>query len=345
MNPLLDIFLAEAAELLGDVDAALLRLEREPDDLDLVNQVFRAAHTIKGSAGLFGFTELIRVTHAAEDLLDAVRSGDRGLDADLADGLLAAFDLVRRYLAAVTATGELPADAAVTSAEVIARLGGPAAAAAVAIEAAAGPAALARGPEWTVALGESYVRELAEWLATAAVCPEETEVVEVGAAGLLAALEPAAAGTGGPDQPTVDGTGVKAPDAVADAWFLLAGAMSALSAGSGRGQLMSVARSACTAADLLGLDTTDLAAAETAEQARDALRALLAQQMMAPTATYHPALEREHASPADHGFAAAVPPGVPAAPPRSTSDTDRVGSRSSRWTRRRWTGWSTWSAS
>jgi two-component system chemotaxis sensor kinase CheA len=392
VNPLLDTFLAEAAELLGDVDAGLLRLEREPDDLDLVNQVFRATHTIKGSAGLFGFTELIRVTHAAEDLLDAVRGGDRRLDAELADGLLAAFDLVRRYLAAVTTTGKLPADAAATSAEVIARLRWPAAAAAVAIEPAPGPAALARCPEWTVHLGESYVRELADWLATttsairlvryspAQDCyfrgedplllvrqlpgidrlvvhtpavedldtfnefhcdlefvattrasvselayllryvPGETEVAEVGAAALLAVLEPAA----GTEQSTVDAAGVKDPEAVADAWFLLAGALSALAAGSGQGQLMSVARSARTAADLLGLDTTDLAAAQTAGEARDALRALLAQQMVAPTATYHPEPEPAAAEPRPGAAPPALPGAAPAADP---ADHTRVGSK------------------
>jgi two-component system, chemotaxis family, sensor kinase CheA len=241
---------------------------------------------------------------------------------------------------------------------------GDASTAGIAIEAATGPAALDRGPEWTVQLGESYVRELAEWLTTtnstirlvrytpAEDCyfrgedplllvrqlpgidrllvrmppvvdletfnefhcdlefvlstraspgeltyllryvPDQTEVVEVGAAALLAALEPPAAGAAS-EQSTVDSTAVKDRDAVADAWFLLAGAMSALSAGSGQDQLMSVARSARTAADLLGLDTAELATAETAEQARDALRALLAQQMTAPTATYHPDPEPE----------------------------------------------------
>jgi hypothetical protein len=90
------------------------------------------------------------------------------------------------------------------------------------------------------------------------------------------------------DASTVDDPVAKDADAVADAWFLLAGALSALSAGSGHDQLMAVAQSARTAADLLGLDTADLAAARTAEQARNALRALLAQQMATPTATYHP---------------------------------------------------------
>jgi hypothetical protein len=80
----------------------------------------------------------------------------------------------------------------------------------------------------------------------------------------------------------VDDVVVKDAEAVADAWYLLAGALSALSAGSSQAQLMSVARSARTAAVLLGLDTTELAAAPDADSARAALRAMLARQMEPP---------------------------------------------------------------
>ncbi len=103
MNPLLAQFLAEANDLLASVDDGLLQLERNPGDPELVNEVFRAAHTFKGSSGLFDFPELTRLTHAAEDLLDAVRGGRLALDSGMADDLLAAFDLIRGWLAHVTA--------------------------------------------------------------------------------------------------------------------------------------------------------------------------------------------------------------------------------------------------
>ncbi len=68
------IFITESNELLEDMEAALLELERSPNDVDLINRVFRAAHTIKGSAGLFGFDQIVEFTHVAENLLDDVRN-------------------------------------------------------------------------------------------------------------------------------------------------------------------------------------------------------------------------------------------------------------------------------
>ena len=56
-------FIAESRELLGDMETALLTLEKTPNDADSVNAVFRAAHTIKGSAGLFGLDGLVAFTH------------------------------------------------------------------------------------------------------------------------------------------------------------------------------------------------------------------------------------------------------------------------------------------
>lgn len=68
------IFITESQELLDDMEEALLALEREPNDADLINRVFRAAHTIKGSAGLFGFEQIISFTHVTENVLDDVRN-------------------------------------------------------------------------------------------------------------------------------------------------------------------------------------------------------------------------------------------------------------------------------
>ncbi|RDH85692.1 MAG: chemotaxis protein CheA [endosymbiont of Galathealinum brachiosum] len=68
------IFVTESHELLEDMESALLDLERSPNDADLINRVFRAAHTIKGSSGLFGFDHIVEFTHVAENLLDDVRN-------------------------------------------------------------------------------------------------------------------------------------------------------------------------------------------------------------------------------------------------------------------------------
>jgi two-component system chemotaxis sensor kinase CheA len=68
------IFITENYELLDDMESALLALERSPNDADLIDRVFRAAHTIKGSAGLFGFNRIINFTHGVENLLDDMRN-------------------------------------------------------------------------------------------------------------------------------------------------------------------------------------------------------------------------------------------------------------------------------
>ncbi len=68
------IFVSESEELLEDMEQALLALEKDPNDSDLINRIFRGAHTIKGSAGLFGFDEIIAFTHVVENLLDDIRN-------------------------------------------------------------------------------------------------------------------------------------------------------------------------------------------------------------------------------------------------------------------------------
>ncbi|GAB2601441.1 hypothetical protein Aab01nite_63830 [Paractinoplanes abujensis] len=170
MNPLLAQFLAEAADLLTSVDEGLLQLERDPGDPELVNEVFRAAHTFKGSSGLFDFPELTRLTHAAEDLLDAVRSGRLALDSGMTDDLLAAFDLIRGWLAHVTTHEQLPATAGPAAQSLITKLRGPlggeqptpgdTAGAAV-------PAAVSdQAPEWLDVFDTDWLENTASWLVT-----------------------------------------------------------------------------------------------------------------------------------------------------------------------------------
>ncbi|WP_436527129.1 chemotaxis protein CheA [Actinoplanes sp. HUAS TT8] len=166
MNPLLAQFLAEAGDLLASVDDGLLQLERNPGDPELVNEVFRAAHTFKGSSGLFDFPELTRLTHAAEDLLDSVRGGRLALDSGMADDLLAAFDLIRGWLAHVTAHERLPATAGQDAAGLITRLRAPLGEP-EAVDQGQGPSVVRRSdppPEWLAHLGTEWLIETAGWL-------------------------------------------------------------------------------------------------------------------------------------------------------------------------------------
>ena len=83
LDDALQTFVIESRELLDNMEAALLQIEQSPDDADLINAIFRAAHTIKGSAGLFGLDHLVAFTHAAENVLDQVRAGELPMDDDL----------------------------------------------------------------------------------------------------------------------------------------------------------------------------------------------------------------------------------------------------------------------
>ncbi|HBG18211.1 MAG TPA: chemotaxis protein CheA [Desulfobulbaceae bacterium] len=94
MNPLLEQFLAESREALQGIGEKLMQLEKEPSSNDLMSELFRLVHTLKGNSGLFDLPELTRVLHAGEDLMDAVRNGEVDYSPALADRLLDAMDFV-----------------------------------------------------------------------------------------------------------------------------------------------------------------------------------------------------------------------------------------------------------
>lgn len=75
-----DGFLDEAREMLRQFESGLLSLEASPDDAEVLNAAFRAAHTIKGTAGLFGYASVVAFTHEVEAVLEAMRAGERRVD-------------------------------------------------------------------------------------------------------------------------------------------------------------------------------------------------------------------------------------------------------------------------
>ena len=83
LDDALNTFIIEARELLEQMEDALLRIEQAPDDADTINAIFRAAHTIKGSSGLFGFDHVVSFTHVAESVLDLVRSSELRITSEL----------------------------------------------------------------------------------------------------------------------------------------------------------------------------------------------------------------------------------------------------------------------
>ncbi|TAK88746.1 MAG: chemotaxis protein CheA [Aquabacterium sp.] len=88
-------FITEARDLLEKMEEALLHIEQQPHDTETINAIFRAAHTIKGSAGIFGLDEIVAFTHVAESLLDEVRQGHIRFDAELSSLMLAVGDHIR----------------------------------------------------------------------------------------------------------------------------------------------------------------------------------------------------------------------------------------------------------
>lgn len=94
MSALFDQFLSEARESLEGVCERLTRMEEDPQNASLMNELFRLVHTLKGNSGLFDFPEMTRVLHASEDLMSAVRDGRVAFSRELSDRLLDAMDYV-----------------------------------------------------------------------------------------------------------------------------------------------------------------------------------------------------------------------------------------------------------
>jgi two-component system chemotaxis sensor kinase CheA len=92
---ILQDFLTESGELLDSFEGDLVTLEQTPDDPELLNQVFRALHTIKGSASFLGMANLVEIAHAAESALNAARNGTVIVDRQVMDLLLEAVDVLK----------------------------------------------------------------------------------------------------------------------------------------------------------------------------------------------------------------------------------------------------------
>lgn len=118
----LQTFYAESRALLHDMEDALLRLEDAIDDTDALNAVFRAAHTIKGSAGLFGLNAIVSFTHEAESVLDLARASHLPVDGQLCGLLLLCKDHLELLLQKVESGEDLAPDAVEHGAFLIARL-------------------------------------------------------------------------------------------------------------------------------------------------------------------------------------------------------------------------------
>lgn len=101
---ILQDFLIESFELIEQLDQDLVELENNPQDLELLNRIFRVAHTIKGASSFLNFDVLTHLTHHMEDVLNKARHGDLLIDADVMDVVLESIDLMKALLVIIRDT-------------------------------------------------------------------------------------------------------------------------------------------------------------------------------------------------------------------------------------------------
>ena len=102
---ILQDFLIESFELLEQLDQDLVELETNPEDLELLNRIFRVAHTVKGASSFLNFDVLTHLTHHMEDILNKARHGDLLLTPDVMDVVLESIDLMKELLNTIRDTG------------------------------------------------------------------------------------------------------------------------------------------------------------------------------------------------------------------------------------------------
>ncbi len=105
LQEILQDFLIEAFEMIEQLDQDLVELEQRPEDLDLLNRIFRVAHTIKGSSSFLNFDVLTKLTHHMEDVLNKARHGDLKITPEIMDIVLASIDQMKALLYSIRDTG------------------------------------------------------------------------------------------------------------------------------------------------------------------------------------------------------------------------------------------------
>ena len=102
----LEIFIDETKEHLQTLNDQVLVLEAEPDNIDTVNEIFRAAHSLKGMAGTMGFKRMQRLTHDMENVFSEIRNGKMSVTPDLVDIVFKCLDAIEEYLGCIVETSD-----------------------------------------------------------------------------------------------------------------------------------------------------------------------------------------------------------------------------------------------
>ena len=121
IQDILEDFLVEAFEMIEQLDQDLVELESNPDDLDLLNRIFRVAHTIKGSSSFLNFDVLTKLTHHMEDVLNKARHGELKIEPDIMDVVLESIDMMKSLLEHIRDAGN-DKDSNMDITDIVARL-------------------------------------------------------------------------------------------------------------------------------------------------------------------------------------------------------------------------------
>lgn len=121
MQEILEDFLVEAFELIEQIDHDLVELEANPEDLELLNRIFRVAHTVKGSSSFLNFDVLTKLTHHMEDVLNKARHGELKITPDIMDVVLESVDMMKALLRSIRERGN-DTDAGVSISDICNRL-------------------------------------------------------------------------------------------------------------------------------------------------------------------------------------------------------------------------------
>ena len=105
MSQYLDIFIEESKEHLQSMNQTLLQLEQTPEELSLLNEIFRIAHTLKGMSSTMGYNNIAHLTHEMENQLHAIRSGELKINTKIIDILFTCFDQLDKYIGQVELNG------------------------------------------------------------------------------------------------------------------------------------------------------------------------------------------------------------------------------------------------
>ncbi len=102
----LEIFIDETKEHLESLNTQVLELEKDPNNSETINEIFRAAHSLKGMAGTMGYKRMQRLTHDMENVFSEVRSGKMAVSAELVDTVFQCLDALEEYLTCITETAD-----------------------------------------------------------------------------------------------------------------------------------------------------------------------------------------------------------------------------------------------